>query len=176
MKKVISLLAAAVLIVAAAGCTNEGSQPDETSRPTESATQAAVATTAATDAETSGLQSTTRKPFTTRAPIPTAASYTEPEIDYGGTLGTEEDCVSIASHTVSLSHNNTFVINMELNIIACSGKTNHLFIGYDCFDAEGNKINSEPVKTVVSIRQGEKRTVSLATAPINTVKIVFKSI
>ncbi len=207
MKKIIAILAAAVLIVAVAGCVNKAPQQEQTTGQTTAENDGGKDTAG----ENNGYQNkitqyTTRKPSpsrltsrptterttpapirpttarstTTKAaatkPVTTAPSYTEPTVEYGGTLGTQADSVRIKSHDIMLSQNNTFIINLKLDIVACSGTTEYIYIGFDCFDATGKKINSKPVETVVSVRPGEAQTIAITTAPINTAKIVFKNV
>lgn len=236
MKKFMALLAAAVLIVAAAGCVNKADPSDQAS---ESAAQVSSdapeteeeigsvrvtdvshETVIVTDAEgkshavvtrspkvtqyttreaspsrltarpTTTRSVTTRpsrpattavrttKPTTTKAvkttlPKTTAPSYKEPTVEYGGTLGTEKDSIRITSHKVSLSSNNRFLIQLDVEILACSGTSEFLEFGYICYDAGGKKINSEPIRGIAFVRQNETKTTAIATAPINTAKIVF---
>ncbi len=215
-KKIIAMLAAAVFIVAAAGCVNKDSAngdgssvsaeengsviKDEnvtsggtgnkkptmgnnkftqyttrkpspsrlTSRPTTERTTAktVIVTTA---------KPTTTKPTTTK-PATTALPYTPPVVEYGGTLGTEKDSVRIKSHDVSFSQNDTFILNLKIDILASSGTTEYIYIGYDCYDASGKKINDEVNRVVVAVRGGNPQTISIATAPGNTAKVVFKNI
>lgn len=113
---------------------------------------------------------------TTKVPMTTAASYTPPVIEYGGTLGTAEDSIRIASHEVSLSTNNTFAIKLDVDILACSGTVKSIFIAYDCYDADGNKLNEKPVKTIVPVRQDKTKTIAIASAPFETAKVVFSNV
>lgn len=204
MKKIIALLAAAVLIVAVAGCVNKAPQQEQT---TEQTTSESDATTKGNSGYQNKItQYTTRKPSPSRLtsrptterttpapirpttarktttevaatkPVTTAPSYTEPTVEYGGTLGTQTDKVRISSHDITLSQNNSFIVSLKLDILACSGTTEYIYIGFDCYDAAGQKINSQLIETVVSVRPGETQTIAITTAPINTAKIVFKNV
>lgn len=166
IKRIIAMLAAAVLIVAAAGCANKAPEA-ETSTTAEETTAAASPST---------TKSSIIPVAPSSKPVTTASSYTPPAIEYGGTLGTEEDSVRIASHEVSLSTNNTFAIKLDVDILACSGTNKHIFIGYDCYDADGNKLNKEPVKAIVPLRQDKTKTMAIASAPFETVKVVFRNV
>lgn len=207
MKKIIAMLAAAAIIVAAAGCVNKVPQPDQTTettvaegetlqnsegthggnvkitqyttrKPSPSRITSRPTTERTTPApiHPTTVRQTTPKPTTTKKPVTTASSYTAPVVEYGGTLGTEKDSVRIRSHDVSLSQNNTFILNLKIDILTCSGTTNYIYIGFDCYDAEGNKINEQPVRTIVSVRPNETQTISIATAPFNTAKVVFRNV
>ena len=147
-----------------------------TSRPTSPPTASPTTrTTRPITTKTPTTKAPTTKAPTTKAPT-TASSFKEPVVDYGGTLGTASDNVQIKSHTTTLSQNNTLVLTLNINILQCSGTTNYIYIGYNCYDASGKKLNNEPVKCVVSVKSGETKTISIATAPINTAKIVFCNI
>lgn len=256
MKRIIAMLAAAMLIVAAAGCANKAPEADSSTVESSSAEETATAeessaeiaeesTTAGKAVETSAqavtdsgikpTQGTTREPLnsvlptaknsttvankplttqpatrqpatskpaatttattkptttkpsttisttipaapTTKTPVTTAASYTPPVIEYGGNLGTAEDSIRIASHEVSLSTNNTFAIKLDVDILACSGTVKSIFIAYDCYDADGNKLNEKPVKTIVPVRQDKTKTIAIASAPFETAKVVFANV
>ncbi len=120
--------------------------------------------------------STTAKPTTTAKPVTTSAAFKAPKVEYGGTLNMGGNSVRIASHTASLTQNNSVMLLLDIEILSVEGTSEYMYIGYDCYDAAGKKLNDEPVKCVVSVRQGETQTKSVATAPINTAKVVFKSI
>lgn len=169
MKKIIAMLAAAVLVTAVAGCTNKSPVTDSSTEPT-----ASVAETAAEKPSTTMSSIIPKAPSS--KPVSTAASYTPPTVEYGGTLGTAEDSIRITSHEVSLTTNNTFALKLDAEILACSGTQEYIFIGYDCYDADGNKLNKDTVKSIVPLRQGETKTLAIASAPFETVKIVFKSL
>lgn len=205
MKKIIAMLAAAAIIVAAAGCVNKVPQPNQTTettaaegetlhnnegthggnvkitqyttrKPSPSRLTSRPTTERTTPAPIRPTTARQNKPVTTKKPVTTASSYTAPVVEYGGTLGTEKDSVRIRSHDVSLSKNNTFILNLKIDILACSGTTNYIYIGFDCYDKAGNKINDEPVRTIVSVRPNETQTISIATAPFNTAKVVFRNV
>lgn len=166
IKRIFAMLAAAVLIVAAAGCANKAPEADSSTTVEETAATASPSTT----------NSSIIPVAPSSKPITTASSYTPPTIEYGGTLGTEEDSVRITSHEVSLSTNNTFAIKLDVEILTCSGTQKHIFIGYDCYDADGNKLNKEPVKAIVPLRQDKTKTMAIVTAPFETVKVVFTNV
>lgn len=115
-------------------------------------------------------------PATTAKPTATSSTFTELKVEYGGTLTKGGNSVKIRSHTASLSQNNSITILLDIDILSVEGTAEYMYIGYDCYDSSGNKLNDEPVKCVVAVRQGEAQTKSVATAPVNTAKIVFKSI
>ncbi len=157
--------------------TQPSTRPTTTSKPsTTQATTTKQSTTKQTTAKPSTTSSTTVPVAPSAKPVTTAASYTPPVIEYGGTLGTAEDSVRIASHEVSLSTNNTFGIKLDVEILTCSGTVKTIFIAYDCYDAEGNKLNKEPVKAIVPVRQGETKTMAIASAPFETAKVVFSNV
>ncbi len=166
IKRIIAMLAAAVLIVAAAGCANKATDPVSSTTAEETAATASPSTT----------KSSVIPVAPSSKPVTTASSYTPPTIEYGGTLGTEEDSVRIASHEVSLSTNNTYAIKLDVDILTCSGTKEHIFIGYDCYDADGNKLNEKPVMAIVSLRQDKTKTLAIASAPFETVKVVFRNV
>ncbi len=136
-----------------------------TSRPT------AAPTTARTTVPTTAR---TTKPATTVKPATTSASFKEPKVEYSGTYKMGGNSARIVSHTASLSQNNSIMVLLDIDILSIEGKLEYMYIGYDCYDAAGNKINAEPVRCVVSLASASTK--SIATAPINTAKIVFKSI
>lgn len=112
------------------------------------------------------------KPVTTA----TSSSFTELKVEYGGTLTMGGNSVKIRSHTASLSQNNSITILLDIDILSVEGTAEYMYIGYDCYDSAGKKLNDEPERCVVAVRQGEAQTKAVATAPVNTAKIVFKSI
>lgn len=204
MKKIAAMLVAATLIVAAAGCVNKAPQPEQTTESTAAESETSTGegygaytkitqyttrkpspsrlTTRPTTQRTrpvttapATVKSTTTKPTTTK-PSSTTQSFKEPIVQYGGVLGTGKDSVQIKSHTVALSQNNSFIINLKIDILASSGTTEYIYIGFDCYDDAGKKINDQPTRVVVSVRQGETQTISIAIAPLNTAKIVFTNI
>ena len=115
-------------------------------------------------------------PATTAKPTTTNALLGKLKVEYGGTLTKGGNSVKIRSHTASLSQNNSITILLDIDVLSVDGKSEYMYIGYDCYDSSGNKLNDEPVKCVVAVRQNEQQTTSVATAPTNTAKIVFKSI
>lgn len=115
-------------------------------------------------------------PATTAKPTTTNALLSKLKVEYGGTLTKGGNSVKIRSHTASLSQNNSITVMLDIDVLSVDGKSEYMYIGYDCYDSSGNKLNDEPVKCVVAVRQGEAQTKSVATAPVNTAKIVFKSI
>ena len=50
-----------------------------------------------------------------------------------------------------------------------------MYIGYDCYDSSGKKLNDEPVKCVVAVRQNEQHTKSVATATQATPSVSINS-
>lgn len=149
-----------------------------TTRPTAAPTTVVTRppTTARTTRPVTERPSTTAKPVTTTNPVTTSASFNEPKVEYGGTLTMDGSSVRITSHTASLSQNNSIVLLLDIDIISAESKANAMYIGYDCYDSSGKKINSETVMCVVSLAPGSTSTKSIATAPINTAKVVFKSV
>lgn len=119
---------------------------------------------------------TTAKPVTTAKPATTVANFKAPAVEYSGTYGTDKDKVRIKSHECMLSDNNSILITLQFEIVAASGTTSFVYIGYDCYDAAGKKINSEPVRTIAPVRTDSTFSTSIATAPLNTAKIVFVNI
>ena len=115
-------------------------------------------------------------PATTAKPTTTNALLSKLKVEYGGTLTKGGNSVKIRSHTASLSQNNSIIVMLDIDVLSVDGKSEYMYIGYDCYDSSGKKLNDEPVKCVVAVRQNEQQTKSVATAPVNTAKIVFKSI
>jgi predicted small lipoprotein YifL len=138
-----------------------------TTRPT--AARTTVRTTVPTTARIT-------KPATTVKPATTGTSFKAPKVEYSGTYKMGGNSVKIRSHTASLSQNNSIIVMLDIDVLSVDGKSEYMYIGYDCYDSSGKKLNDEPVKCVVAVRQNEQQTKSVATAPVNTAKIVFKSI
>lgn len=136
-----------------------------TTRPT--AARTTVRTTVPTTARTT-------KPATTVKPATTGTSFKAPKVEYSGTYKMGGNSARIVSHTVSLSQNNSIIVMLDIDILSNEGKSEYMYIGYDYYDSSGKKINSEPVLCVVSLASASTK--SVATAPVNTAKIVFKSI
>ena len=124
---------------------------------------------------TTGSAATTN-PVATTKPVTTSAPFKAPKVEYGGTLTMGGSSVRITSHTASLSQNNSVILLLDIEIISADSKANAMYIGYDCYDSSGKKINAETVMCVVSLAPGSTSTKAIATAPINTAKVVFKSI
>ncbi len=116
---------------------------------------------------------TTAKPTTTAKPVTTAANFKAPVVEYSGTYGTDKDKVRIKSHECMLSDNNSILVTLQFEIVEASGTANFVYIGYDCYDAAGKKINTETVRTIAPVRTDSTVSTSIATAPLNTAKIVF---
>lgn len=136
-----------------------------TTRPT------AARTTARTTVPTTAR---TTKPATTVKPATTGTSFKAPKVEYSGTYKMGGNSARIVSHTASLSQNNSITLLLDIDILSNEGKSEYMYIGYDCYDSSGKKINSEPVLCVVSLASASTK--SVATVPINTAKIVFTSI
>ncbi len=216
-KKMIAMLAAAMVVVAAAGCVNKDITDGASSSVTaeengsvikdENVTSGGTGNGGSTKFNNKITQYTTRKPSPstltkrptteritrppTTKPIPTnktttkptttksqsttALPYTPPVVEYGGTFGTEKDSVRIKSHDVSLSQNNTFILTLKIDILVRSGTEEYVYIGCDCYDASGKKINDNTIRTIVSVKGGETQTIAITTVPSDTAKVVFKN-
>lgn len=116
----------------------------------------------------------TTKSATTVKPATTGTSFKAPKVEYSGTYKMGGNSARIASHTASLSQNNSIIVMLDIDILSNEGKSEYMYIGYDCYDSSGKKLNSEPVNCVVSLASSSTK--SVVTVPINTAKIVFKSI
>ena len=114
-------------------------------------------------------EKTTARPSTTAKPTTTSVPFKAPEVVYSGTYGTDKDKVRIKSHEVVLAQSKSILITLQFDTVAESGTVQLINISYDCYDAAGNKINPKPVTVPVPLKTGE----FMATAPLNTAKIVF---
>ncbi len=138
-------------------------------------------TTAGTTARVTTTRHTTTAKPTTTAPNPlvpaqTTAPFKAPVVEYSGVYGSAEDSVRIKSHVASRADSGSVMLTITFEIVSCSGKYPFVEIGYDCYDAAGNKINDKTVRCIAPVKVGQAEAVAIATAPQNTAKIVFKNI
>lgn len=142
--------------------------PPRTSSP---AKPTAAATTRPSDvlkpADKTTKASTTAKPTTTSVP------FKAPEVVYSGVYGTDKDKVRIKSHEAMPTDGGSILVTLQFEIVEASGTVQYINITYDCYDAAGNKINEKPINTIAPVKTGEAASTSIATAPLNTAKIVF---
>ena len=135
-----------------------------------------VTTKPATPTNVRTTKPATSRPTTTAKPATTAANFKAPAVEYSGVYGTDKDKVRIKSHECMLSDNNSILVTLQFEIVEASGTTSFVYIGYDCYDAAGKKINSETVRTIAPVNTTSTVSTSIATAPLNTAKIVFVNI
>lgn len=139
--------------------------PPKTTRPTTTTTRPADVLKPA--------DKTTSKPSTTAKPATTSVPFKAPEVVYSGTYGTDKDKIRIKSHEAMLAQSGSILITLQFEIVEASGTVQYVNLTYDCYDAAGNKINKKPVNTIAPVKAGETASTSIATAPLNTAKIVF---
>ena len=147
-------------------------RPSTTARTTNPPAKPPSTAVSRTTKPTTTVKPTTTKPHTTQA----TTAYKGVTVEYGGTYGTDKDKVRIKSHEVTLSDNDRILVTLQFEIVAASGTAQYVYIGYNCYDAAGNKINDEPVRTIAPVNTTSAASTSIATAPKNTAKIIFVNI
>lgn len=108
----------------------------------------------------------------------TAKPVPEPTFDYGGTLsfvGTDglEDSVKIVSHTCTPTDRQTFAIVLTFETVEHASERKTMYVSYNCYDKDGNRINEKTLSTVVPLGQPGETAKTVATATLDTVKVVF---
>ena len=137
-------------------------------------------------------ETTSRRQVTTKTTVPrtakpdevlstaTTQAVPEPVFDYGGTLsftGVDglTDSVKIVSHTCEPTDRQTFAIVLTVETLEHLSESNMIYIAYNCYDKDGNRINENTLKTVVPLGQPGETARTVATATFDTAKIVFTS-
>ena len=124
----------------------------------------------------------TTAPRTTKADIEVITSTTmpvpEPTFDYGGTLSFTDadgftDSVKIVSHTCTPTDRQTFAIVLTVETLEHMSERKTMYISYNCYDKDGNRINEDTLKTVVPLGQPGETARTVATATLDTVRIEF---
>ncbi len=118
----------------------------------------------------------TTRPNTQAAETTTAPP--EPQFSYGGTLSAADangntDSVKIVSHTCSYTDRKTFAIVLTVEILEHSSENKTMYIAYNCYDKNGNKINEKTLFTVVPLGEPGDTVRTVATATADTVKVEF---
>lgn len=108
----------------------------------------------------------------------TAKPVPEPVFDYGGTLSFTAadgltDSVKIVSHTCEPTDRQTFAIVLTVETLEHLSESNTMYIAYNCYDKDGNRINENALFTVVPLAQPGETVRTVATATLDTAKIVF---
>ena len=133
---------------------------------------------------------TTKRPVATKTTVPrttkptvesktsTAVTVSEPVFDYGGTLSfTGEDgltdSVKIVSHTCEPTDRQTFAIVLTVETLEHASQSKTMYISYNCYDKDGNRINEETLRTVVPLGQPGETVRTVATATLETARIEF---
>lgn len=133
---------------------------------------------------------TTKRPIVTRTTVPRTTKPTvenktsttkpvpEPAFDYGGTLSFTNadgltDSVKIISHTCEPTDRQTFAIVLSVETLEHMSESKMMYISYNCYDKDGNRINENTLKTVVPLGQPGDVVRTVATATLDTAKIVF---
>ncbi len=119
----------------------------------------------------------TTKPKT-EAPLSTTQPVPEPAFDYGGTLsftGADgfTDSVKIVSHTCTPTDRQTFAIVLTVETLEHASQSKTMYISYNCYDKDGNRINENTLKTVVPLGQPGDTVRTVATATFDTARIEF---
>lgn len=124
----------------------------------------------------------TTAPRTTKPTVESKTSTTkpvpEPVFNYGGTLsftGADglTDSVKIVSHTCTPTDRQTFAIVLTVETLEHASQSKTMYISYNCYDKDGNRINEETLRTVVPLGQPGDTVRTVATATLDTAKIVF---
>lgn len=124
----------------------------------------------------------TTVPRTTKADIEVITSTTkpvpEPVFDYGGTLSFTNgegltDSVKIVSHTCTPTDRQTFAIVLTVETLEHMSESKTMYISYNCYDKDGNRINENTLKTVVPLGQPGDTVQTVATATFDTARIEF---
>lgn len=119
----------------------------------------------------------TTKP-NTEAPLSTTKPVPEPVFDYGGTLsftGADgfTDSVKIVSHTCEPTDRQTFAIVLTVETLEHASQSKTMYISYNCYDKDGNRINEKTLRTVVPLGQPGDTVRTVATATLDTARIEF---
>ncbi|MBQ7102031.1 MAG: hypothetical protein IJN81_10365 [Clostridia bacterium] len=133
---------------------------------------------------TSRRQVTTRTtvPRTTKTTVESKTSTTkpvpEPVFDYGGTLsftGADglTDSVKIVSHTCEPTDRQTFAIVLTVETLEHASQSKTMYISYNCYDKDGNRINENTLQTIVPLGQPGETVRTVATATFDTARIEF---
>ncbi len=133
---------------------------------------------------------TTNRPIVTKTTVPrttkpdievitsTTKPVPEPAFDYGGTLsftGADglTDSVKIVSHTCEPTDRQTFAIVLTVETLKHMSESKTMYISYNCYDKDGNRINENTLKTIVPLGQPGDTVRTVATATFDTARIVF---
>lgn len=124
----------------------------------------------------------TTAPRTTKPVVENITSTTkpvpEPVFDYGGTLsftGVDglTDSVKIVSHTCEPTDRQTFAIVLTVETLEHTSESKTMYISYNCYDKDGNRINEKTLRTVVPLGQPGDTVRTVATATLDTARIEF---
>lgn len=124
----------------------------------------------------------TTAPRTTKPTVENKTSTTkpvpEPAFDYGGTLSFTNadgltDSVKIVSHTCEPTDRQTFAIVLTVETLEHASQSKTMYISYNCYDKDGNRINENTLKTVVPLGQPGDTVRTVATATLDTARIEF---
>ena len=135
-------------------------------------------------------ETTTRRQHTTRTTAPRTTKPTvenktsttkpvpEPAFNYGGTLSFtgadgKTDSVKIVSHTCEPTDRQTFAIVLTVETLEHMSESKTMYISYNCYDKDGNRINENTLRTVVPLGQPGDTVRTVATATFGTARIEF---
>ncbi len=133
---------------------------------------------------------TTKRPVTTKTTVPRTVKPTdenktsttkpvpEPAFDYGGTLSFtgadgKTDSVKIVSHVCEATDRQTFAIVLTVETLEHASQSKTMYISYNCYDKDGNRLNENTLRTVVPLGQPGDTVRTVATATFDTARIEF---